>query len=505
MGPAPGFFRGAPMPRNVLFILSDEFRADALCGGQAGVVKTPYLDALAGEGVLFRNALCQAAPCAPSRMSLHTGRYMCSTGVVDNMTPLAEPEDNLGQWLSRHGVGAGIAGYNDYAVPPALLPEGHPHRSSLCYDYFLPGYEVVLDHEYDSPEWYAWLVEKGYPPEWCNRDTMYEPDVPESGPGRHLPCFYPARYREEHSEAHFLTGKALDYMTARAGEGWFLNLNYIKPHGPYIAAKEYLDQYPPEAMPPPVREERELLEQHPYFSRMENGAAKRHYVEDHEWRDLRRCYCAMATEIDDCVGRLVDYLKSSGQWENTLVIFGADHGSCLGDHYLQGKPHFYDSSIRVPFIIHNPGPDADATRGVTLDYLAENVDVAPTVCAFLGIPPHPRFQGRSLMPLLRGEKTDKTAAFFEYYYHNQLADPADTLPAACRLWVCRTARWKYVEFGEEEMPPMLFDLENDPSEFNNLAANPGHAPVMLDLARELIRWRIRNEDLRMEDWARPLR
>ncbi|HQN00590.1 MAG TPA: sulfatase-like hydrolase/transferase, partial [Candidatus Hydrogenedentes bacterium] len=102
-------------PKNVLWITTDEFRPDCLGISGNTLIQTPNLDMLAREGVLMRNAFCQGSPCAPSRMSLHTGRYLCSTGVLDNMTPLAEAEDNLAMHLRRHGYTAAIAGYNDYA------------------------------------------------------------------------------------------------------------------------------------------------------------------------------------------------------------------------------------------------------------------------------------------------------------------------------------------------------------------------------------------------------
>ena len=119
--------------KNVLWITTDEFRPDCLGAGGNPLVQTPNLDQLAREGVLMRNAFCQGSPCAPSRMSLQTGRYLCSTGGVDNMTPLAEADDNLAAHLRNHGYVPAIAGYNDYACD-RILPDDH-HRSSL-YDYF---------------------------------------------------------------------------------------------------------------------------------------------------------------------------------------------------------------------------------------------------------------------------------------------------------------------------------------------------------------------------------
>jgi arylsulfatase A-like enzyme len=493
--------------KNVLFILSDEFRPDCLCGPWAGLVQTPHLDALMREGVCFEHCYCQASPCAPSRMSIHTGRYMCSTGTVDNMTPLADPEENLGMWLRSHGLDPCIAGYNDYALDPRRLDENHPHRASLCYDHFLPGYRVVLDHEHDSPEWFAYLRDQGYPEELCDRTGMRSTVVPKEGLGGHLPCHYPAPYKAEDSESNFLTGKTIEFMEENRGKGWFINVNFIKPHPPYLSPAPYNAMYSPESVPEPVRDASELGGQDPYFSRMKPDSRKGDFQDELIWREMRACYLGMVTEIDACVGRLIDGLKENGEWDNTLIVFGADHGTYLGDHYLSGKVHFYEQAMHVPLIVRDPRPEADGTRGSRRLDLVENVDIAPTICEFLDVPGMPRAQGKSLLPLLSGKQgaTGRDAVFFEFYYYGLLAEPGDAVPAECRLWVHRDERYKYVVFGEKAMPSLLFDLQEDANEFNNLAGSAEYAEVCRRAGEDLIRWRIRCEDLRMEDWARQYR
>lgn len=495
------------MARNVLWILADEFRAD--CIGAAGnpVIQTPHLDALAAEGTLFRDCYAQASPCGPSRMCLFTGRYLCTTGSLENMTPLAEADDNIGMHLRAHGQAPAVIGYHDYAIDPRTLPEGHPRTHALSYNSFLPGFDVVLDHEYDCPEWYAHLRAQGYPEAWCNRETMYAAAMPPEGPGEHLPCHYPAHYRAEDSEAQFVTSKAIEYCNARRGAGWFLSLNYIKPHGPNLCAAPYHAMYDPAALPPPVRRPEELSDPHPYLPRMAlNTNAE--LTDERELGEFRACYYGMISELDACLGRLFAALKDSGQWEDTLVIFSSDHGEHLGDHYLVGKAHYFDAAMRVPLIVRDPRPDADATRGRALDGFCEGIDVAPTLCEFLGVPPHDRFQGTSLLPRIHAhpEARPKARVHFEYYYYHSLkADAQPANPDLCRFWLVRDDRFKYVEFGEEEVPPLLFDLRTDPGEFENLAGRPEYAATMAEYCRHLIHWRMRNEDMRMERWARRLR
>lgn len=492
---------------NVLWICADEFRPECLGAMGHEYVQTPALDALAAEGVLFTQAFCQASPCAPSRMSMHTGRYACSTGVVDNLTPLRDAENNLAMHLRRQGLQPALIGYNDYARDPAILPEGHPHRTSLNYENVLPGYDVILKHEYDSPEWYDWLKEKGYPEELCNWESMYAPQVPEAGAGDHLPCVYPARYHVEHSEMAFVTEKSLEFMGSDREEPWFLSLNYIKPHGPYICAAPFHALVDPAALPEPIRQEEESLNQHPYISRCRSDWAQTEFLREQDWREIRACYYGMISELDYNLQRVFSFLKETGQWENTAIIFGGDHGSYLGDHYLAGKPHYFDAAMRVPLIIRDPSKAADSSRGMQKTALIENVDLAPLICNFLQVPPSPDFQGKDPRHLLLsdGDNSHKKEIFYEFYYYNLLKDTSGVDPDACRLWVLRDHNWKYVHFGEESMEPQLFDLNKDPGEFSNLADSPEHAPIVADCCQRMLRWRMANEDYTLERWARNYR
>ena len=195
--------------KNVLMIIADQFRWD--CVGAAGndVIRTPNLDALAADGVLFRKSFVQTAPCGPSRMCIYTGRYLCSTRSGDNYTPLADAEDNLAWYAREGGYAPELFGYNDYTIDPRTLPEDDPRRTSLRFDNFLPGFEGGLFHEFHCPEYFEYLRDRGYPEALCNPDICETYDLPPEGTGDHLPLRYPALYKEEESEANFLTSRAI--------------------------------------------------------------------------------------------------------------------------------------------------------------------------------------------------------------------------------------------------------------------------------------------------------
>ena len=493
---------------NVLFILADQFRAD--CLGHLGneTIRTPNLDRLAREGVSFTHAFNQAAPCSPSRMCIYTSRYMCSTRAIDNHTPLRDAEECLPQHLRDAGWDPGLIGFNDYTPDPAILPPEDERRHRLTYDNCLPGFERVYYHEYDSEQYFAWLAEQGYPEQLLNHAAIHAPDVPAGGSGEHLPQHFPAKYRAEHSECAYVTDRAIDYVNERGagertGPGWVLSLNYIKPHPPNICCAPYHDMYDPASMPPAARRVAELEPTHPFLRDLSPDRLQ----DDLHLREYRACYYGMITEVDDNLGRLFAALEASGQWENTLIIFSADHAEHLGDHYLTGKGMFYDGGMRIPWIVRDPTAAADSTRGQVRQEFVEAIDSAPTIMHWLGLDVPARFQGRSVLPLIRGDQAYDTRREIHYefdYRQGALARGAQD-PDQHLIWVVRDRRHKLVQFAHPELPPILFDLETDPDELHDVADQPRYQAALLEMSQRLLRWRMRNEDQRAAHWAQQYR
>lgn len=491
-------------PANVLFIIADQFRWDCLGAYGNPVIETPNLDRLAAEGASFDGCFVQTSPCGPSRMSIFTSRYLCSTRAVNNEVPLIDAHENLGQHMRDAGRAPAVMGYMDYAVDPRILPDEDARSHMPSMENFLPGWEVVYKHEYDSPEYFAYLRNKGYPPELCCHEAIYSPNVPPEGPGDRLAMRYPAHYKTEDSEGAYLTDRAREFVTERAGTGWVLSLNYIKPHPPHICSAPYNDYYDPDDMPAPNRTVAELESDHPYLRHVRTDPA---YPEDAVLAQFRSVYYGMITELDAELGRLFETLRETGQWDDTLIVFTSDHGECLGDHYFTDKPHFYDETMRVPFIVRDPSPEADATRGQGLGGFVEAIDSAPTILEFLGVPIPDRFQGVSVLGRVRGEAVApiKNEVHFEFDFRHFYRDDPSVDPDTCHLWVLRDERYKYVQFGREDLPAMLFDLQADPGEQHNLADDPAHAATALAYAQRMLRWRIRHEDQRMVHWLEERR
>jgi arylsulfatase A-like enzyme len=204
-------------------------------------------------------------------------------------------------------------------------------------------------------------------------------------------------------------------------------------------------------------------------------------------RTVRPAYQGLISQLDAHLGRLFDFMEGRGLLKNTLVIFTADHGDFLGDHWLGEKELFYDTVQKVPFIVMDPRPEADATRGTVDEHFVEGVDVVPTILEALGlaVPSH-RIEGCSLQPLLHGELPHWRGFVYSEldYSFRQARLLCGKTPQQARAYSIRTERWRYVYWLDE--PEQLFDLRSDPQEFQDLGRDPGHEAVRADLRGRLL-------------------
>ena len=184
----------------------------------------------------------------------------------------------------------------------------------------------------------------------------------------------PARVAEAHSETAYMTDRALDFMREAGDSPWVLHLSYIKPHWPYIAPRPYANMFGPGDIAPAVRHARER-EAHPVLAAFQDMPVGRSFTNDETRSTVIPTYMGLVKQIDDHLGRIMTYLESSGRLRDTLIVFTSDHGDYLGDHWLGEKELFHDASARIPLLISDPDPSADATRGTTDARLVEAIDI----------------------------------------------------------------------------------------------------------------------------------
>ena len=482
--------------------MADQLRWDYLsCYGHP-TLKTPNIDRLAAQGMRFNAAYVQSPICGPSRASFYTGRTVFSHGVTGNQTPLPIGELTIGDYLRPLGMRTAVVG-KTHMKPDldGMSRLGVKPDSELGKAIAEPGFEPyerddglhpseLLKRKGREPRYNDWLRNHGYEGEnpwetWANSAEDEDGNLLSGWLLRH--SNRPARIREEHSETAYMTGRAMEFIEEAGDSPWTLHLSYIKPHWPYIAPAPYHELYGPEQFIPPHRSDTERTNPNPVYQAFMNMDVSKTFSRD-EVRETVLCgYMGLIKQLDDHMGRLLDFLEKSGRMDDTLIVFTSDHGDYMGDHWLCEKELFHEESIRIPLIIYDPAPEADPTRGTISDHLVESIDLLPTfIDAVTAKVDAPALEGSSLLPILYGQEPDgwRDCVFSEIDYSFHQAREALNIGVADACgYMIRTDNWKYVYF--KGYPPQLFDLENDPDEFNDLGESDAHAPVRAEMKNRL--------------------
>ncbi|HWE19418.1 MAG TPA: alkaline phosphatase family protein [Hyphomicrobiaceae bacterium] len=497
--------------RNILFIMCDQLRWDYLsCYGHPHL-ETPNIDALAARGVRFTRAYVQSPVCGPSRMSFYTGRYVASHGATWNGVPLKVGEMTLGDYLRPLGVQAVLAGKTHMrADEEGMRRLGIDPQSLIGVRVSECGFDPFdrddglhaegPDGRYDPqrPRYERYLNGKQYGGanpwhDWANAAQGEDGALASGWAMRH--ARKPARVKEEDSETPYMTRRAMEFMAQAGDTPWCLHLSYIKPHWPYIAPAPYHAMYGQEHVLPPVRTEAERTDPHPVYRAFMDLRVARAFSRDEVRAEVVPVYMGLIKQIDDQLGLLFRFMEERGRLADTLIVFTSDHGDYLGDHWLGEKDLFHDPSVKIPLVVCDPSPEADATRGRVCDELVEAIDLVPTFLEALGADwrgQSHRLEGCSLVPFLRGQAPARwrRCAFSEYDYALlSVAAQLGVEPRDARLFMVADKRWKYLH--APGFRPMLFDLEADPRELHDLGADPACDGERRRLAAELAEWGMR--------------
>jgi arylsulfatase A-like enzyme len=498
-----------PRRKNILLITFDQWRADCLSAVGHPCLKTPHLDALAADGVLFRRHYTQASPCGPARASLFTGLYLHNHRSLRNGTPLDDRHANLARELRGGGYDPVLFGYTDTSLDPRGLPAGDPRLAT--FEGVLPGFRAMVRLDETFGPWIDWLARKGYdvPRSPAPGKDMFLPlrrGAEDDGAG---PSFAPTSYRAEHSETAFLTDAALDFVADQGEDPWCVHLSYYRPHPPYVAPAPYNALYSADSVPAPNCRPQRSTEgaQHPWLKqhldRLWSGAMPVQEprpmaaLDERGVRQIRATYYGTISQLDDSLGRVVAALKAGGSYDQTLIVVTADHADQLGDHWLFGKDGYFESAFHIPLIVRDPEAPS-ATRGRVVDEFTETIDVMPTILEWAGRPVPHACDGHSLRPWLYGETPAdwRREVHWEYDFRDMREPAAEVAlglsPDSCHLAVIRDRRYKYVHFAA--LPPLLFDLERDPHEFENRAVDPAYQALVLAYAQKLLSWRMLSEN-----------
>ncbi|MDF0600170.1 sulfatase-like hydrolase/transferase [Psychromarinibacter sp. C21-152] len=489
---------------NILFVMYDQLRFDYLsCAGHPHL-HTPNFDRVAARGVRFANAYVQSPVCGASRMSFYTGRYVSSHGAQWNGFPLRVGEMTLGDHLRKLGMGCWLIGKTHMKADAegmarlGLAPDTEiGARQAEC------GFDAWArddglwgegpDGFYDAKRspYNEYLKSKGYDGTnpWADYANAGVEDGEIASGWMFQNADKPANIREEDSETPWLTGEAIRFIEATE-EPWCCHLSYIKPHWPYIVPAPYHAMYGANHVPAATRDARELDNPHPVLNAFQSNKIAAAFRQDAVRRKVIPAYMGLIKQCDDQLGRLLDYLDETGRADDTMIVLTSDHGDYLGDHWLGEKDLFHEPSVRIPMIVCDPRAEADATRGTTCDALVESIDLAATFVEAAGgtVPDH-IIEGRSLLPWLRGETPDwRDYVISEYDYSvTPMRAALDVSSRDARMFMVFDGRWKLIHF-EGGFRPMLFDLESDPDEYDDLAKAGGHEAEIDRLYDLLAQW-----------------
>ncbi len=494
--------------RKILVIISDQLRADCVEGALAAHINLPNITALRKDAVTFTKHFSVTNPCGPSRASIFTGKYAMNHRSIRNGTPMADGITNIAREMRKSGYDPMLYGYTDTSLDPRTR---HPNDPDLkTEESLLPGFREVLEMRLqESYPWRAYLKSKGYDlPEYADFYDAISPD-----PARPARPDDPPFYSAEHSDTAFLTNSLIHDLSVRADQDWFAVATYIRPHPPLVAPEPYNKMYDPAGLPMPARlaSPDDQAEVHPFMVGALNAPKMQNVVRgcevdatnDADVQVLRSVYLGLATEVDTHIGRIIDFLKETGQYDDTVIVLMADHGETLGDHHLWGKQNPYEGAYHIPLIIRDPHNPAQ--HGTVVDAFTESVDFTPTVLDMVGQAVPAGMDGVSLKPFLEGTPPEKwrDAVHLELDFGEptEITKWQKTTGASvheANLAILREARFKLIHFNGG-LAPLLFDLESDPDELVNLADDPAHASTLLRLTQKLLNHRMRHSDRTLAD------
>ena len=444
---------GADPRPNIVFLLSDDQSYGTMGHDGEPWMRTPGMDRLAAEGARFTRAFVTTSLCSPSRASFLSGRWARNHGVLDNKTELPS---NLPTFASELGA----AGYDTAYV-------GKWHMGQ--------------QQEYPGFNFYASYL----------------------GQGRYHDGVFNLNGVAEKTEGwvdDVATDYALEFLREKRDAPFLLFVGFKSPHGPHNKlgpAKRLLGLYEDATLAPPPNVA--ALPPYPDTRALEKlvakGVRKRPYGVPEDWVGLlgkprkarhpkegvnwlnphRRAYHQLIAGVDENVVRILDLMDELGLTENTIVVYASDNGFCNGAHGIWPKRAAYEESIRVPLLVRYPPL---IRPGTSVDRLALNVDLAPTLLELAGVEAPDAMQGRSLVPLLEGRDAEwRTSFVYEYFYEPPFYTPT--------LYALRTEAWKLVEYPGYPGWTELFHLAEDPHETANVAGSEEHAATLAALRAEL--------------------
>jgi arylsulfatase len=428
------------MKKNIVFILADQLRADFLSCYGAKYIDTPNIDSLCENGFLYKRALSHNPICVPARASLLTGKNALVNGVMDNF-----------HWLRKDRLECGIKTW-----PEKLKKEGY-HTEAIGKMHFYPwDTNEGFDHRVIAEDKRQIFIEDDYH-EYLTQFDLRRYHVSEHEGWQENKGAVISRIPLEHQVDKYVADKTCDFISTHSTDNPFaVMVGFPGPHCPYDPPQEYLDMFDEKDMPDSIPETQDSKQFREGFIRsMKNSWNGVDYTEftQKQKKKVRAHYAALVKQIDDGVGNIIKSLKDKGIYDNTVIIFSADHGDFVGDFSFVCKSHFYESSIRVPLVVHDP----DVSKKIVYDNVVSLTDIYSSILNYAEVEVE---ENSDSMILPRDLNVDGRKYVFG-------VNPVGYMIAE--------DRWKLIKYRSGVT--MLFDLENDKNEQKNLAEDINYSDV----------------------------
>ena len=437
---------------NVILILTDDHRFDAMGFMGHRFLETPNMDRMAGEGIHLPNAFVTTSLCSPSRASILTGRYAHNHGVVDNYNPVPASLKFFPEYLQK-------AGYET-----AFIGKWH------------------MGGERDDPQrgFDYWLSFKGQGTYWADGHGTSRVVPQTSYDGFNING---TRVPQRGYITDELTDYALAWLEQRTdNHPYMLFLSHKAVHSDFVPADRHRGRYTDKTVPKPktLDDTEENYKDKPVW--LKNQRNSRHGVDfaynlnDFDLNAYYRRYCEALLAVDENLGRVLRFLEDRDELESTVIIYMGDNGFQFGEHGLIDKRTAYEASIRIPLLIMCP----DRFRGGSrIPQVVANIDIAPTILDLAGISPPAQIDGKSFVPLLKGEQPPwRDALLYEYYWERNY-------PHTPTTHALLTDRYKFIRYHGVWDLDELYDMQSDPEETKNLIADPTHAEIAEKLRKRL--------------------
>ncbi|MDX1701489.1 MAG: sulfatase-like hydrolase/transferase [Melioribacteraceae bacterium] len=492
----------AQQKKNLLFIITDQQRYDALSIAGNEVLKTPNLDRLAKDGAFFRNAYTPAAVCAPARSSILTGHTVENTGMRTNSKAYEYEEEGLmamptfDEILAENGYHCEYYGKWHSQTSHTKIYKNPKQKSKNGRSVFLHGGQkhVYMDYintnfprrELKEGELYDTFTNRPYRTDPLDKyhgvsfEELKKKKAKRVQPDLHGEVMIP----KEHSFTAFQAKETINAIERLKDSTFSITCSFHFPHAPMLPPEPYYSMYPAEEMKPPVSINDDM-ENSPYKNT--NGRQNlKEYTDPEKIKYMISNYYGLIAEIDDWVGKILDKLDELGLSENTLVIFTSDHGEMLGSHGMREKNVFYEESSHIPLLMRFPGQIQSET---TVDGYISLIDLFPTILDYLNIEEHPS-DGKSLRGLIEGNDFEHgDYVVTEWNYRGDISPNYMIVRDGWKLMMPYSKGSKVIN--------AMYDLSNDPYEMNNLLGSNREKDMYLERAEELrgylLEWLKRNK------------